>query len=614
MNDTEKSLNTDIISSNEAVTLPGLFQCRVNHSPQAIAYRQYDCVAEKWQSYSWVDMLQKISCWQTALLGEGLEPGDRVALYLKNSVEWICFEQAALSLRLVVVPIYSLDTPKNISYILQDSGCKIMLLDSVKNWQSLSAHQPSFPDLRHILYLEGAMKTDSEKNIVFSKTTDWLPQTQKAEKPHNLATDPDELATIIYTSGTTGRPKGVMLSHHNILWNGEAVLKVVPAYLDDVFLSFLPLSHTFERTVGYYLPMMAGSQVAYARSVKDLAEDLLTIQPTVLISVPRIYERVYGRIHEQLKKKGRLAGKMLTMTVEIGWRKFEALQERGGAGGLLDCILWPLLQRMVAQKVLSRLGGQVRLAVTGGAPLHEKVGRLFIGLALPLLQGYGLTECSPVVSANSLENNLPASVGPPLPGVEVKVGSDSELLVRCPGLMQGYWNQPASTGEAIDENGWLHTGDVVEIKDERIYIRGRLKEILVTSTGEKIPPANLEMSIIEDPLFFQAMVVGEGKPYLAVLIVFDRMAWQGFARELSLDPDDPSSLTSQVAVSKVLQKIEGLISAFPSYAGVRAVHLSTDTWTFEEGLVTSLMKLKRHEIEKRFAKEIAALYAGHDLP
>ena len=612
MNDTEKNLNTDIISANEAVTLPGLFLCRVSRSPQAIAYQQYAYEGEKWNSYTWAAMEQKITCWQKALTAEGLNPGDRVAIYLKNCVEWICFEQAAFSLRLVVVPVYNLDTPKNISYILQDSGCKIMLMDSMKNWQNLSAHQPNFPDLRHILYLEGAVKTETEKKIVFSKVANWLPDSIAAMNNH--ATDPYELATIIYTSGTTGRPKGVMLSHHNILWNSEAILKVVPAYPDDVFLSFLPLSHTFERTVGYYVPMMAGSQVVYARSVKDLAEDLLTIQPTVLISVPRIYERIYGRIQEQLKKKGPIAQKMFATTVEIGWRRFEASQGRRRADGVIDAILWPLLKRMVAQKVLRRLGGKVRLAVTGGAPLHERIGRLFIGLGLPLLQGYGLTECSPVVSANSIENNLPASVGPPLPDVEVRIGSDSELLVRCLGIMKGYWNQPASTAEVIDENGWLHTGDVVEIKEERIYISGRLKEILVTSTGEKIPPASLEMALTEDPLFYQAMVVGEGKPYLTALIVFDRMAWQGFARGLSLDPGDPSSLVSPVIVSKVLQKIEGLISAFPSYARIRAVHLSTDSWTFEEGLVTSLMKLKRHEIEKRFAEEIEVLYAGHDLP
>ncbi|MBC8317462.1 MAG: long-chain fatty acid--CoA ligase [Desulfobulbaceae bacterium] len=612
MNDTEKNLNTDIISANEAVTLPGLFLCRVSRSPQAIAYQQYAYEGEKWNSYTWAAMEQKITCWQKALTAEGLNPGDRVAIYLKNCVEWICFEQAAFSLRLVVVPVYNLDTPKNISYILQDSGCKIMLMDSMKNWQNLSAHQPNFPDLRHILYLEGAVKTETEKKIVFSKVANWLPDSIAAMNNH--ATDPYELATIIYTSGTTGRPKGVMLSHHNILWNSEAILKVVPAYPDDVFLSFLPLSHTFERTVGYYVPMMAGSQVVYARSVKDLAEDLLTIQSTVLISVPRIYERIYGRIQEQLKKKGPIAQKMFATTVEIGWRRFEASQGRRRADGVIDAILWPLLKRMVAQKVLRRLGGKVRLAVTGGAPLHERIGRLFIGLGLPLLQGYGLTECSPVVSANSIENNLPASVGPPLPDVEVRIGSDSELLVRCLGIMKGYWNQPASTAEVIDENGWLHTGDVVEIKDGRIYISGRLKEILVTSTGEKIPPASLEMALTEDPLFYQAMVVGEGKPYLAALIVFDRMAWQGFARGLSLDPGDPSSLVSPVIVSKVLQKIEGLISAFPSYARIRAVHLSTDSWTFEEGLVTSLMKLKRHEIEKRFAEEIEVLYAGHDLP
>lgn len=602
----------DIIPCAEAQTLPGLLQCRSRKTPHSIAYRQYEPKSERWENYSWLQIEEKIALWQTALISEGLSPGDRVALYLKNSVEWVCCEQAAMSLQLVVVPLYSLDTPKNISFILHNSGTKILLVGDIGQWLALTEYQSDLPELKRVLFLEGQGKISSGNTVTLSHVADWLPDT--GDILRNQANDPHSLATLIYTSGTTGPPKGVMLSHHNILWNGEAVLKVVPAYPDDIFLSFLPLSHTFERTVGYYVPMMAGSQVVFARSVKELAEDLLGVRPTVLISVPRIYERVYGRINEKTHHKGSFAKKLLSMTVETGWRMFEASQGKTAPPSLFQRLTWPFLQRIVVQKVLNRLGGRVRLAVTGGAPLHEKVGRLFIGLGLPLLQGYGLTESSPVVSANTLDDNSPASVGKPLPGVEVKVGPDNELLVRSPSVMLGYWKAPEKSQGTVTANGWLHTGDVVKIEDRRIFIRGRLKEILVTSTGEKIAPTDLEVSITENPLFYQAMVVGESKPYLAALIVMDRQGWKDLAGKLSVDPADSSSLKSQVVVTLVLEKLKKILKAFPSYAQIRAVHLTLDSWTYEDGLVTTLMKLRRHEIEKRFSKEIASLYAGHDLP
>jgi len=602
----------DIITANEAGTLPGLFQCRTRRSPQSLAYRQYEPAKGNWASYSWLRMKEIIGLWRTAFMAEGVSPGDRVALSLKNSVEWLCCEQAALSLRLVVVPLYFLDTAKNIAFILQNSGAKILLVGDIDQWLTLAEYQSDLPDLKLVLYLAGEGKSPKGNRVSARRVADWMPDT--ADTLPNQANDPHALATLIYTSGTTGPPKGVMLSHYNILWNAEAILKVVSAFPNDIFLSFLPLSHTFERTVGYYVPMIAGSQVVFARSVKDLAEDLLTVRPTVLISVPRIYERVYGRIYEKTQKKGRFAEKLLSMTVETGWRIFEASQGRAASPSLLQRLIWPLLDHVVAQKVLDRLGGRVRLAVTGGAPLHEKVARLFIGLGLPLLQGYGLTESSPVVSTNTLGDNFPASVGKPLPGVEVEVGPGGELLVRSPSVMLGYWEDPAKSQETVTAQGWLHTGDVVKIMDGRIFIRGRLKEILVTSTGEKISPTDLEIAITENPLFYQAMVVGEGKPYLAALVVMDRQGWKDLAGRLALDPADPSSLKSSVVMTAVLEKLTKILSAFPSYARVRAVYLTRDSWTYEDGLVTTLMKLRRHEIEKRFAKEIAALYAGHDLP
>ncbi|MEA1992353.1 MAG: AMP-dependent synthetase/ligase, partial [Thermodesulfobacteriota bacterium] len=567
---------------------------------------------QKWISYTWQEIHIQYSRWQQALAGENLEAGDRVAVVLRNSVEWVCFEQAALSLGLVVVPLCTWDSPENIAYILTDSGTRLLLVGTAQQWEALAEHCAGLPALQDVLCLEKEKVTGTQHKIKFSHVADWLPERPVA--PVNLAADPHGLATIVYTSGTTGPPKGVMLSHLNILWNAEAVLKANPGYCEDVFLSFLPLSHTFERTVGYYVPMMAGSSVAYARSVKDLAEDLLTIRPTVLISVPRIFERIYARIQQQLIEKGMLARWLFRCTEEVGWHRFEATQGRGRHVNLAKRILWPLLHRLVAAKILARLGGRVRFAVSGGAPLQERLSRFFVGLGLPLVQGFGLTETSPVICTNRLENNVPASVGEPLPGAEVKIERNGELLVRSPGVMLGYWNRPEHTRAAIDDDGWLHTGDIAEIKDHRIYIRGRLKEILVTSTGEKVSPTDLETSIVLDPLFSQAMVVGEGRPCVAALLVLNPAAWQVFASGLALDPEDSSSLQSPAAIKEVIKKIAVLLKKFPVHARVRSVYMTLEPWTIENGMITATMKLKRPEIEKQFTEQIRKLYLRRNIP
>ncbi len=604
--------HSDLISCAEAGTLPGLFQRRIERTPEIVAYQQYDPAEKRWISYTWQEIHIQYSRWQQALAGENLEAGDRVAVVLRNSVEWVCFEQAALSLGLVVVPLCTWDSPENIAYILTDSGTRLLLVGTAQQWEALAEHCAKLPALDHVLCLEKEEVTGTQHKIKFSYIADWLPERPVA--PVNLATDPHGLATIVYTSGTTGPPKGVMLSHLNILWNAEAVLKANPGYCEDVFLSFLPLSHTFERTVGYYVPMMAGSSVAYARSTKDLAGDLLTIRPTVLISVPRIFERIYSRIQQQLKEKGALARLLFRRAEEVGWHRFEATQGRGRHVNLVERILWPLLHRLVAAKILARLGGRVRFAVSGGAPLQERLSRFFIGLGLPLVQGFGLTETSPVICTNRLENNVPASVGEPLPGAEVKIERNGELLVRSPGVMLGYWNRPEYTRAAIDGDGWLHTGDIAEIKDHQIYIRGRLKEILVTSTGEKVSPTDLETSIILDPLFTQAMVVGEGRPCMAALLVLNSAAWQVFASGLALDHEDPSSLQSPAAIKEVIKKIAVLLQKFPVHARVRSVYMTLEPWTIENGMITATMKLKRPEIEKKFAEQICKLYVRRDVP
>jgi long-chain acyl-CoA synthetase len=587
----------DAIGADEARTVPGLFLRRCERTPDAEAYRQRD--PEQWRAYTWRDMKREVGRWQRALAREPLARGDRVAVLARSGVEWVAFDLAAQSLGLVVVPLYTTDNPGNLAHILGDSGARLLFADTVARWRALAPLAREFPSLEGLVCLEESGPDERFAGVGFSVVRDWLPA--EAADPEDRAGPPESLATIVYTSGTLGRPKGVMLSHANLLANAQAVLAAVAGYREDLYLSFLPLSHAFERTVGYYVPMMAGSTVAYARSVQRLPEDLAAVRPTVLVSVPRIYERAYARIAGDLAER-RLARALFDATVALGWRRFE------GRPGVAATLAWPLARRLVAKRILDRLGGRVRVAVSGGAPLAPEHARVFIGLGLPLLQGYGLTEAAPVVAANRLDDNVPDSVGRALPGVELRLGADDELLVRGPNVMLGYWRQPDATRAAIDLDGWLHTGDKARIEDGRVHIVGRLKEILVLSTAEKVPPADLELAITEDPHFEQAMVVGEGLPYLAALVVLSRERWPGLAHAAGVDPRDPGALSAPAVVSAALARIERQLARFPSYARVRRAWLTLEPWTIEAGLITPTLKLKRAALAQRFAEAIAQLY------
>ncbi|WJW75323.1 AMP-dependent synthetase/ligase [Thiohalobacter sp. IOR34] len=599
-----QTFSEDLIPAETAGSLAGLFRERVRRSPRATAYRHYDRAAEAWRELSWAEMEREVARWRAAFEAEGLAPGERVALLLRNGPEWVAFDQAAHSLGLVVVPLYTEDRPDNAAYILQDSQSRLLLVQSASHWRRLAPAVQGVDCLRRVVLLDGEPEDEAEPRL--RRASDWLPAAAEPGPPPAL--DPHALATIVYTSGTTGRPKGVMLSHHNILSVAHASLTLLDAYQEDLFLSFLPLSHTFERTAGYYLPMMAGATVAYARSIPQLAEDMRLLRPTVMIAVPRIFERIYGRLQEQLGKQGTFRRRLFEWTVRIGWRRFQHQQGRGRWGPAL--LLWPLLEKRVAGRVKDRLGGRLRLAVSGGAALPVPIARTFIGLGLPLLQGYGLTETSPVVSVNTLQDNDPASVGIPIRGTEVRIGEGDELLVRGPGVMLGYWNNHAATRAMIDAEGWLHTGDQARIENGHIYITGRLKDILVLSNGEKVPPADMESALCLDPLIEQALVVGEGRPCLAVVLVLNRERWFGFARELGLDPLDSASLDSERLQRRLLQRVQRQLHDFPGYARIRRLVLSLDPWTVEEGLLTPTLKLRRSRVLDRYAARIEALYAG----
>lgn len=603
------------IGCDAAGTIPGLFRRRLESGPGNNAYRQFEGGA--WRNYTWAQVAELVARWQGGLAGEGLRPGDRVAVSLRNSVDWVAFDQAALGLGLVVVPLYATDNPENLAHILTDSGSRLLLIDSDRRWGALVQGGRALPELRRVLCASstadpGSLESAGDRVRPLSA---WLPDRGRALV--DRVRDPHALATLVYTSGTTGPSKGVMLSHRAILWDAEAVQRRIPARPTDLFLSFLPLAHAFERTVGYYLPMMAGACVAYARSIEQLRHDLMVVRPTVLLSVPRVYDRIYLAIHTKIGGRG-LRRWLFETTVAVGWQRFQAraghAPQPGPLTRLLWSLLWSLLGPRVARPVMQRLGGRIRVAVSGGAPLSPAVARTFIGLGLPLTEGYGLTEAAPVVSGDAPEDCIPGSVGRALPGIEVTLSPQGEILVRAPSLMSGYWGHPEATREAIDADGWLHTGDLAEIADGTIRIHGRLKEILVTSSGEKVPPTDMEMALTLDPLFDQALVLGEGRPYLAAILVLNPEAWGQLAAGLGLNPRDPAALSSMEALRSAQWRVRERLQGFPGYAQVRGIYLTLDPWTIENGLLTPTLKVKRQPLEARFDSIIQGLYRHQEIP
>jgi long-chain acyl-CoA synthetase len=515
------------------------------------------------------------------------------------------YEQAALSLGLVLVPLFADDRPDNIAYIVNHAQIKLFLFENEEQWQKLYSVIGQLDSVQRFISLK-EISVNKVPQLVSALS--WLPD--QAQMISEATQDKDALATILYTSGTTGKPKGVMLSHYNIFYNAYAGLKTFTVLPSDRMLSFLPLSHALEHTAGYYMAMIPGASVAYARSIPQLADDLITIRPTIIVSVPRIFERIYNAIYSKLQTASPLRRKLFENAVDIGWARFQHQQGRGPWSRKF--LLWPIFKLLVANKLLGRLGGRIRLAVSGGAALSPKVSRVFIALGLPLTQGYGMTETSPVVSINRVDNNLPATVGQPLPGIEVRTGEHSALLVRGPSNMLGYWNNPDATAAIIDQDGWLNTGDTATISQSgHITITGRLKEIIVMSNGEKVPPADMENAILHDPLFEQVMLYGDGHSYLVALIVLNPEQWTVFAEQLGVADNSNASLNDDLVQEAVLRRISDQVKEFPGYANVRRVFLSLESWSVENGLLTTTLKLKRAKVVARFKGEIEHLYEGH---
>lgn len=580
---------------DKSFTIAAVFKQRATLTPNKTAYIQYDHAQQKWLNYSWERMLSLAASIQGWLQSLNINGGDRIALMIPNGTLWVAIDQAAAGLGIITVPLYPNDREDNVQYILERTSCRLLIISSFEQYEFSKDFTTEIDSLS---YLASIAPIDNADIITLDEQLKKFPDPSFISDVGNA----DDPATIVFTSGTTGRPKGVVLTHRNVLSNAAAASRGVNVSLEDRLLSFLPLSHTFERTVGYYAPLIHGAEIVYTRSIEQLAEDLQNMRPTVLISVPRIYERVFAKIEDQVEKKSAFAQKLFHLTHKTGYRKF--CHRQGTDSWSPMFLLHPLLDKLVAKKIRDKLGGRLKYAIAGGAAFSKDLNAFFIGMGINVLQGYGMTESSPVISTNRVEMNVIGSVGKVLDNVEVSFSDMGELLVRGESIMQGYWQNPDATQKVLSEDGWLHTGDIARLDEDILFITGRVKEIIVLSNGEKIAPADIEHAICTDPVFDQTLIIGERRSFLSAIVVLNKEACKNHKITIA-------DLENESTKALLLKRIAKRMNDFPGYAQIYQLTATTDPWEVENGLLTPTLKVRRAKIREVFAEEIEHMYAGH---
>jgi len=559
--------------------------------------------AEAFQPQTFAETRRRIIAFAHGLIDLGLEPGDRVLLASENRPEWLIADTAIMLAGGVTVPAYVTNGPDEHAYVLQDSGAVGIIVSGDKT-AAAALSGAADADIRFSIAMDAGTGAAHAFEDVIQR------HAHKTSPPETLsAIGRNDLSSLIYTSGTGGAPKGVMLSHRAIFANCKSALDLV-FDLDEVkdpreeaFLSFLPLSHAYERTCGQFFPMSAGCQIYYAESIERLAGNLAETRPTIMTAVPRLYESLHGRITSGLRKESVLKQKLFGRAVELGRKRMET-----GGVGLFEMAEDALLERLVREKVRQRFGGRLKALISGGAPLNYDIGMFFSALGLRLLQGYGQTECAPVATCNRPASVDLATVGPKLLGVDVRIAEDGEILLAGDLLMDGYWNRPEDTAATIVD-GWLHTGDVGEFDEAgRLKITDRKKDIIVNAGGDNVSPQRIEGVLSIEPEIDQAMVFGDKRPHLVALIVPGEEFSEAFAKEHGLEraalAEDPAF---HAAIVAAVDRANGKLS---SIERIRRFAFADEPFTTENGLMTPTMKIRRRYIVEAYKSRLDDLYGG----
>jgi len=541
----------------------------------------------------------------------GVRRGDRVSILSENRPEWAIADFASLTAGLTDVPIYPTLPADQIAYMLKDSGAVAIFVSGRAQAEKIKEIRGQLPALKTVIGFEGIpgltdmSLAELEKRGAQGETE----ETTARYRSEALSVKPDDVATIIYTSGTTGDPKGVMLTHDNIFSNVAATRTAVPFEGRDVALSFLPLSHIFERMGGHYMMWATGSSIAYAESIDTVPANMVEVRPTIVLSVPRLYEKMYARVLESALTGGYIKKQIFFWARGVAERwANETLA--GKQPGALLARQYALAQKLVFSKVKARTGGRLRFFVSGGAPLSPEINKFFYAAGLEILEGYGLTETSPVIAVNTLDNFRIGTVGKPIDGVEVKIAADGEILTRGPHVMKGYFNKPEATREAIDPDGWFRTGDIGELRDGFLAITDRKKDIIVTAGGKNIAPQPLENKVKTNKYVAQAVMLGDRRKFPSMLIVpnFDQL--ERWAQRHNIIWTDRAQLLRMPTIqAKIEKEVNRELAGAAHFEVPKKIGLLEHDFSIERGELTPTQKVKRKAIDKHYKALIDSLYA-----
>ena len=539
----------------------------------------------------------------------GFKKGDKAAIFSYNRPEWVIADLAVLKLGGITVPIYHTLSESAVKYIINDSECKLIFVENEELFDKIDLIRGETPSLTAVVVFDAAGIKTGKDILKFSELNESKLSTGESAFDGLAQISKDDTATIVYTSGTTGDPKGVVLSHHNIIFNALAGIKRFHITPDDVFLSFLPLCHMFERTCGYYTMLFAGCVIAYAENLTTIAENIKSVRPTILIVVPGVIEKVYDKVVKNVEKSSPVKRAIVHSAVK-NLNKYANLKYRKQPVSFWLKLKCGFYNNLIASKFMSIAGGRLRLIVSGGAPLNRQIAKIFYIMGFNIVEGYGMTEASPAIAIGAIEENKLGTVGKPFEGVEIKFGNDEEIMVRGPNVMQGYFKKPEATTEAIDKDGWLHTGDKGKMDEEgNLIITGRIKEIIVTAYGKNIAPILIESAIVSSNYITRAMLYGDDKKFITALILPDRELVESYAREQDILFSDFEELIKHEVVKKFIgDEIEMTTVNFSHHEKVKNFILISDDFTVENGMLTPTLKMRRGKIVERYKGLIHSMY------
>jgi len=579
----------------------------------AAGYHKPDCLLHKvggeYVPIATAEMVDRVRRTARALENLGVEPGDRVALMAENGPHWPTVDFAALCRGAASVPIYPTLLPEQVAYIVADSGAKVVVVQTAEQLAGLREHRDRIPGVQKLVLIDGEPGGDDGATTLDALLAGGADADPTAFEEHARRTAPDDLASLVYTSGTTGQPKGVMLTHRNFVSNICTAMGLVDFRADQTSLSFLPLAHVFERMIDYCY-FYKGVSIAYAESVQTVPQNMQEVRPHVFVSVPRVYEKFHARVQDTIAAAPPVRQKLFRWAVGVGRESLPWTLKGEHPSGLLG-LKYALANALVFRKLEERLGGRFEYAVSGGAPLAPDLAEFFWSVGIEIYEGYGLTETSPVISVNAPGITKLGTVGRPIPGIEVEIAEDGEILTRGPHVMKGYWNQPEATAEVIDEDGWFHTGDIGEIDaDGYLRITDRKKEIIVNAYGKNVAPAPIENALKSSRYVSQAVVIGDRRKFLAALVVPDLEALTTWTKGQGIAVAGAEELIADHRVRELIAaEVAAVNEGLASYERIVAWELLPEEFSLEGGELTPTQKVKRRVIHEKYDDRIDRMYA-----